>query len=130
MDFSAGTAFVEDATAEHVPKTGLICVRCTFADGDYSSSGCLSQIVDSDSGSVVKSFLVPKTQHKTSQNCEAEPQLAAGSYSIAVYDTGSDGTALGKQPVFILDGVFTVSAPQPTTVYYFPKPLLSSNFGK
>ena len=70
MDFSAGTAFVEDATAEHVPKAGLICVRCTFADGDYSSSGCLSQIVDSDSGSVVMSFLVPKTQHKTSQNCE------------------------------------------------------------
>ena len=128
MDISAGTAFVEDATAQHI--AGLICVRCTFADRDYSSSGCLSQIVDSDSGSVVESFLVPRTQHRTSQNCEAEPQLAAGSYSIAVYDTGSDGTALGKQPVFILDGVFTVSTPQPTTVYYSPTPLLSSNFGK
>ena len=129
IDFSTGTAFVENATAQHIPGAGLICVRCTFADGDYSSSGCLARIINSGSGSVVKSFLLPKTKHKTSQNCDDEPQLA-GSYSIAVYDTDSDGTALGKQPVFILDGVFLIPTPQPSTENYFPTSSLSSNFGK
>ena len=88
---------------------------------------CLAWITNND---VMKSFLVPKTQHKTSQNCDDEPQLA-GSYSIAVHDTDSDGTALGKQPVFILDGVFLIPTPQPSaTEHYFPTSSLSSNFGK
>ena len=105
-----GTGFVENASATLYPEVGLICIRCTFAGGEYLSRGCLSQIVNNDSGDVVGSIFVPKTEHKVSQNCEDAPQ-SAGSYRAVVYDTDSSGSIVGKHPLFVLDSAFVIHTP-------------------
>ena len=85
--------------------------------------------MDVDTGGVVKSFLVPWTgQHRVSQNCEDAPQ-SAGSYRVVIYDTDSSGAMLGKQPVFVLNGVFVISAPKTVIVHDLPTPQQTS-FGK
>ena len=124
-----GTGFVEDVSAQLISKS-LICVHCTFAEGDYQSKGCFSQIMDADTGGVVKSFLVPRTGqlHRVSQNCEDAPQ-SAGSYRVVIYDTDSSGAVLGKQPVFVIDGVFVISAVETIIVHNLPTPQQTS-FGK
>ena len=125
-----GTGFVQDASAQlHLIPKSQICVRCTFAEGDYQSRGCLSQIMDVGTGDVVKSFLVPRTgQHRLSQNCEDAPQ-SAGSYRVVIYDTDSSGAMLGKQPVFVINGVFVISAVETITEQQLPTPQQTS-FGK
>ena len=127
-NWPTGTGFVEDASAQLISKS-LICVHCTFAEGDYQSKGCFSQIMDADTGGVVKSFLVPWTgHHRLSQNCEDAPQ-SAGSYRVVIYDTDSSGAVVGKQPVFVINGVFVISAVETITGQQLPTPQRMS-FGK
>ena len=43
-----------------------------------------------------------------SQNCEDAPQ-SGGSYRVVIYNRDSSGAVLGKQPIFVIDGVFVIS---------------------